>query len=149
MADLLLVGQFIETSTKSGKDGLSPTVDVERILLASPFTRTAHLTGQSATAITRRGLYSYIVTGADPTLYAYIGTFISTSADVDQKEVAALAMVIPDAKPSTLATSTALATAQADLDTLTGTDGATLATLTREEVTQAIIDAAAYRSGVA
>jgi len=37
-------------------------------------------------------------------------------------------MVVPDVVPSTLATVTALATAQTDLDSLTGADGATLAT---------------------
>ena len=87
MAIVIFYGQFIED--KVGKNGLTVTVDVERIT-RSDGTRTAHVTGASAVEVTRRGLYYYRLTGADLTLYDYVATFITAYTDVDQREIAAL-----------------------------------------------------------
>ena len=87
MADIVFYGQFIES--KIGKNGLTVTVDIERIT-RSDGTRTAHVTGASATEVTRRGLYYYRLADADLTLYDYVATFITAYTDVDQQEIAAL-----------------------------------------------------------
>lgn len=93
MADMILVGQF--TAAKVGVNGLTVTIDVEQIEIATG-TRTALVTGASATAVGRRGLYTYRLAGANPSLYVHIATFITASTSVDQQEVAAVAMVVPD-----------------------------------------------------
>lgn len=91
MTDIIFYGQFI--TSKVGTNGLTVTVDIDRFT-RSDGTRSALVTGASATAVTRRGLYYYRLTGADPTLYDYIATFITATATVDQQEVAALAALV-------------------------------------------------------
>lgn len=87
MSTIVFYGQFI--ATKVGLDGLTVTVDIERVT-RSDGTRSALVTGGSATGVGRRGLYYYRQTSADLTLYDYVATFITADATVDQKEVAAL-----------------------------------------------------------
>lgn len=93
MADLLFVGQFI--ASKAGKTGLTVTVDVDRYTLADG-SRTALVTAGSATE-GRRGLYHYRLASADLATYQYVATFITADATVDQQEIAALGIVVPDA----------------------------------------------------
>lgn len=93
MADLLFVGQFI--ASKAGKTGLTVTVDVDRYALADG-SRTALVTAGSATE-GRRGLYHYRLASADLATYQYVTTFITADATVDQQEIAALGLVLPDA----------------------------------------------------
>src|SRR5574343_814342 len=94
MADLLFVGQFI--ASKAGKTGLTVTVDVDRYTLADG-SRTALVTAGSATE-GRRGLYHYRLASADLATYQYVATFITADATVDQQEIAALGIVVPDAR---------------------------------------------------
>ncbi len=93
MADLIFVGQFV--ASKAGKTGLTVTVDVDRYTMADG-TRTALVTAGSATE-GRRGLYHYRLASADLALYQYVATFITADTSVDQQEVAALGLVVPDA----------------------------------------------------
>ena len=96
MSNLVFVAQFI--ASKVGKDGLSPTWNVERIT-RSDGTRSALVTGGATSiVIGRNGQYGYLLTGADLTLYAYTATAITSDATVDQKEMAAMAdLVLADA----------------------------------------------------
>lgn len=82
--NLLFHAQF--TAAKAGKTGLTPTIDVVRIARADG-TATTIVTGGAATEGSH-GCYRYLLTGADLQSYDYIGTFITTDATVDLKEVA-------------------------------------------------------------
>jgi hypothetical protein len=93
VADLIFVGQFV--ASKAGKTGLTVIVDVDRYTMADG-TRTALVTAGSATE-GRRGLYHYRLASADLALYQYVATFITADTSVDQQEVAALGLVVPDA----------------------------------------------------
>ena len=93
MADLVFVGQFV--ASKVGATGLTVTVDVDRYTLADG-TRAALVTGGNASE-GRRGLYHYRLASADPSLYQYVATFVTADTDVDQQEIAALGLVVPDA----------------------------------------------------
>jgi len=88
MAIIALYAQL--TENKVGKNGLVVTWDIERITRADG-TRAAHATGAATSIIIgRRGLYGYLITDADLTLYDYVGTAITADAGVDQQEVAAV-----------------------------------------------------------
>lgn len=100
MADLIFVGQFV--ANKAGKTGLTVTVDVDRYTI-SDGTRSSLVTAGSATE-GRRGLYHYRLASADLSLYQYVATFITTDATVDQQEVAAIGLVVPDALVSSRST---------------------------------------------
>lgn len=84
---IVFYAQFI--GSKVGVNSLAPTVDVERVT-RSDGTRSALVTGGSATAVSRRGLYYYVLSGADLLTYDYVATFITTDASVDQQELAAM-----------------------------------------------------------
>lgn len=99
MSDLIFVGQFI--ASKAGKTGLTVTVDVDRYTI-SDGSRSSLVTAGSATE-GRRGLYHYRLASADLSLYQHVATFITSDATVDQKEVAAIGLVIPDALVSSRA----------------------------------------------
>lgn len=88
MSTLCFYAQF--TASKVGVNSLTVTWDVERIT-RSDGTRTALVTG-GANGITvgRRGLYGYVLTNADLTLYDYIATAITSTTTVDLQEVPAL-----------------------------------------------------------
>ncbi len=88
MSTLCFYSQF--TSSKLGVNSLTVTWDIEQITRADG-TRTALVTG-GATSITvgRRGLYGYVLTNADLTLYDYVATAITATTTVDQQEVPAL-----------------------------------------------------------
>jgi hypothetical protein len=78
------------TASKTGVNGLTVTWDVEQITRTDG-TRSALVTGgANGITIGRRGLYGYVLTGADLTLYDYIATAITEDTSVDQKEVQAL-----------------------------------------------------------
>lgn len=69
---------------------MTPTWDVEQIT-RSTGARSALVTGgDNSVTVGRRGLYGYVLTNADLTLYDYVATAITTDATVDQKEVSAL-----------------------------------------------------------
>jgi hypothetical protein len=88
MTTVAFYAQFV--GTKVGVDALTPTWDIERIT-RSDGTRAALVTGGATSiAIGRRGLYGYLLTSADLSLYDYVATAITSSTDVDQKEVPAL-----------------------------------------------------------
>ncbi len=88
MTTICFYAQF--TESKIGVNSLTVTWDVERITRADG-TRTALVTG-GANGITvgRRGLYGYVLTNADLTLYDYIATAITSTTTVDLQEVPAL-----------------------------------------------------------
>lgn len=88
MATICFYAEFI--GSKVGVNGLTVTWDIERIT-RSTGARSALVTG-GATSITigRRGLYGYVLAGADLTLYDYVATAITAAATVDQQEVAAV-----------------------------------------------------------
>lgn len=85
---LCFYAQF--TASKVGVNSLTVTWDIERIT-RSDGTRSALITG-GANSITvgRRGLYGYVLTGADLSLYDYLATAITSDASVDAKEVPGL-----------------------------------------------------------
>lgn len=93
MSDLIFVGQFV--ASKAGKTGLTVTVDVDRYTI-SDGSRSSLVTAGSATE-GRRGLYHYRLASADLSLYQYVATFITSDATVDQQEIAAIGLVVPDA----------------------------------------------------
>lgn len=92
-SDLIFVGQFV--ASKAGKTGLTVTVDIDRYTI-SDGSRSSLVTAGSATE-GRRGLYHYRLAAADLSLYQYVATFIASDATVDQQEVAAIGLVVPDA----------------------------------------------------
>lgn len=118
--------QVVLTSTEL-TGATAPTVNISSRAIASGTVASVVSAGvMTYDSFTKT--FGYLLTNADPTNYAYVGMAVTTYATASPKSVHAIGMVIPDVKPSTLATSTALSTAQTDLDTLTGSDGATLAT---------------------
>lgn len=141
MSTLIFWAQFIASgvgATLAGGD--VPTVDVDRIAYADG-TRSALVTGGTAIDGVRRGLWGYRLTDADLATYSYVATFVTTNADVDQKELAALGMVVPDVLPSTLATAAALATVDSNVDAIladTGTDGVVVATASVSAIAAAV-----------
>ena len=100
MADLIFVGQFV--ASKVGATGLTVTVDIDRYTISSG-SRVALVTGGSATE-GRRGLYHYRLASADLALYQYVCTFLTADTGVDQQEMAALGLVVPDALVSSVPT---------------------------------------------
>jgi hypothetical protein len=77
------------TKTLVGVNSLTVTWDVERITRADG-TRNALVTGgANGVTVGRRGLYGYVLTGADLLTYDYLFTAI-TAGDVDLKEVPAV-----------------------------------------------------------
>lgn len=103
-SDLIFVGQFI--ASKAGKTGLTVTVDVDRYTI-SDGSRSSLVTAGSATE-GRRGLYHYRLASADLTLYQYVATFITADSTVDQQEIAAIGLVVPDALVGSRATQTSV-----------------------------------------
>lgn len=88
MATVIAYAQF--TKTKVGVNSLAVTWDVERIT-RSDGTRNALVTGgANSVTIGRRGLYGYLLTGADLILYDYVFTAITSDSTVDQQEIAAM-----------------------------------------------------------
>lgn len=87
MATIIAYVQF--TAAKVGVNGLPVTWDVERITRADG-TRSALGTAVAGQAVGRRGLYYYMQTGADLTLYDYVFTAVTPTTSVDLQEVPAL-----------------------------------------------------------
>ena len=105
MSTICFYAQFI--ASKVGVNGLTVTWDVEQVT-RSDGTRSALVTGGATTiTIGRRGLYGYRLTAADLSLYDYVATAITATTTVDQQEIAAIGMVIPDALVSSVETDTA------------------------------------------
>lgn len=79
-----------EDDNGDGVNGLAPTWDIDRVTRADG-TRAALVTG-GATSITfgRRGLYGYVLSGADLTTYDYLFTAITADATPTVHEVAAV-----------------------------------------------------------
>lgn len=85
----MFYGQF--TSSGLGADDLTVTVDITRVTRSNG-TQAAAVTGGSATQVTtpdKRGLYLYVLTGADLQTYDYAAVFVTTGT-ADLKEVPAL-----------------------------------------------------------
>ncbi len=146
MADLIFVGQFI--SSKAGATGLTVTVDVDRYTI-SDGSRSSLVTAGSATE-GRRGLYHYRLASADLALYQYVCTFLTADTGVDQQEIAALGLVVPDALVSSR---TKPADTQAAVTTVTNlTNAPTAGDLTetmKASVAAAVPTAAANATAVA
>ncbi len=142
MSDLIFVGQFV--ASKTGATGLTVTVDVDRYTL-SDGSRSALVTGGSATE-GRRGLYHYRLASADLSLYQYVATFITADSSVDQQEIAALGLVVPDALTSSREVAGAAASAAGAVTLATGRtgDGDDLSTLTFQGVRDAMRMAASH-----
>jgi hypothetical protein len=88
MSIICAYAQF--TASKIGVDGLVVTWDIEQITRSSG-ARSALVTGgANSIAIGRRGLYGYVLAGADLTLYDYVFTAITATTTVDAREVPAL-----------------------------------------------------------
>jgi hypothetical protein len=124
-SDLIFVGQFV--ASKAGKTGLTVTVDVDRYTI-SDGSRSSLVTAGSATE-GRRGLYHYRLASADLSLYQYVATFITADATVDQQEIAAIGLVVPDALTSSrLAPTTAGRTLDVSATGEAGVDWANVGT---------------------
>ena len=105
MSTICFYAQFV--ASKVGANSLTVTWDVEQIT-RSDGTRSALVTGGATTiTIGRRGLYGYRLASADLSLYDYVATAITATTTVDQQEIAAIGMVIPDALVSSVETDTA------------------------------------------
>lgn len=88
MSTVIFYAQF--TKSKVGQNSLTVTWDIERIT-RSDGTRSALVTGgANSVTIGRRGLYGYVLTGADLLTYDYVATAITADSTVDMQEVAAL-----------------------------------------------------------
>lgn len=88
MATVCFYAQF--TANKIGVNSLTVTWDIDRVT-RSDGTRSALVTGgANSVTIGRRGLYGYVLTGADITTYDYLATAITADTSVDAKEVPAL-----------------------------------------------------------
>lgn len=84
--DLMFYAHFV--ASKTGKTGLTVTIDIDRYT-RSDGTRSEIVTGGSMTE-GRRGWYSYRLASADPTLYDYGATAITADSTVDQQHTPAL-----------------------------------------------------------
>lgn len=93
--DLIFHGQFIDKTNLDGETGLTVTIDVYRTTI-SDGTTSQVVTGGSCTE-TGGGIYRYRYASADLSLYHYVANMKTASADVAQKHVAALGLVVPDA----------------------------------------------------
>jgi len=79
-----------EDAAGDGVNGIAVTWDIEQIT-RSTGARVALVTGGATSIIIgRRGLYGYLLAGADLTLYDYVATAITASATPTVHEVAAL-----------------------------------------------------------
>lgn len=92
-ADLIFHGQFIDADNLDGETGLTVTVDVYRTTI-SDGTTSQVVTGGSCTE-TGGGIYRYRYASADLSLYHYVANMKTASADVAQKHVACIGMVVP------------------------------------------------------
>ncbi|MGL4558476.1 MAG: hypothetical protein ACRCV5_13315, partial [Afipia sp.] len=97
--NLLFYGHFV--ASKTGKTGLTATVDIDKIEKATG-TRTAVVTGGSATE-GRRGYYLYLLTNATPITHDYVAIFITADTSVDQLEVPATRIDYTEARATELA----------------------------------------------
>lgn len=84
--DLLLYAQF--KASKTGKTGLTPTIDVWKVAKAD-LTITQIVTGGSCTEI-GRGLYGYRIAAATPLTHDYLGVIMTSDATVDDQQLPAL-----------------------------------------------------------
>ena len=84
--DLLLYAQF--KASKTGKTGLSPTIDVWKVAKAD-LTITQIVTGGACTEI-GRGLYGYRIASATPLTHDYLGVVMTADATVDDQQIPAL-----------------------------------------------------------
>jgi hypothetical protein len=88
MSTIAFYAQF--TQSKLGVNSLTVTWDIERIT-RSDGTRSALVTGGANNiTIGRRGLYGYLLTGADLLTYDYVATAITATSTVDLQEIPAL-----------------------------------------------------------
>jgi len=88
MTTICFYAQF--TQSKIGVNSLTVTWDIERIT-RSDGTRSALVTGgANSIAVGRRGLYGYLLSGADLLLYDYVATALTATVTVDLQEVPAL-----------------------------------------------------------
>lgn len=88
MSTICFYAQY--TKSKVGVNSLTVTWDIEQVT-RSDGTRSALVTGgANSVTVGRRGLYGYVLTGADLTLYDYVATAITADSTVDQQEIAAL-----------------------------------------------------------
>lgn len=79
-----------EDAAGDGVNGIAVTWDIERITRTTG-ARTALVTGGATSIVVgRRGLYGYLLAGADLTLYDYVATAITASATPTVHEVAAM-----------------------------------------------------------
>jgi len=86
MADILLYAHFV--ASKTGKTGLTPTIDVHQV------TRSSGAHSEIVTAGNMSevgdGAYLYLLSGADLTLYDYVAVAKTADATVDQQHLACL-----------------------------------------------------------
>lgn len=123
MADLIFHGQFVHSTDLDGETGLTVTIDVYRTLI-SDGTTSQVVTDGSCTE-TGGGIYRYRLASADLSLYHYVANMKTASADVTQKHVACLGVVIPDALISSrLAPTTAARTLDVSAGGAAGVDWA-------------------------
>lgn len=125
MSNLLYVAHYINSSSKEGETGLTPTIDVDRFHRAN-MERDAPVTG-AGTEEARNGLYYYWVQNADLATYDYAVTFKTTSEDVVQKHLAGIWVRWTEAHATELAyLDQALSTTESNIR---GADSDTLKTL--------------------
>lgn len=88
MSTLAFYAQFV--ANKVGLNGLTVTWDIEQITRSDGTLAALVTGGANSITVGRRGLYGYLLTGADTKVYDYVATAITSDATVDQKEIAAL-----------------------------------------------------------
>lgn len=86
MASLIFYAHYI--ASKQGKTGLAVTIDVHRITRSSG-SSSEIVTGSSATEV-GDGLYRYLLSDADITVYDYAVVFKTSDTSVDQQHIPAL-----------------------------------------------------------
>jgi hypothetical protein len=88
MADILFHAHYLASADTTGKTGLTPTIDIHRVTRSSG----AHSEVVTAGNMTETGdgLYHYLLSSADLTLYDYSAVAKTADATVTQKHVACL-----------------------------------------------------------
>lgn len=88
MSTICFFSQF--TASKVGVNSLTVTWDIEQITRADGTCYALVTGGANGITIGRRGLYGYVLTNADLSLYDYVATAITADTTVDQKEISAV-----------------------------------------------------------
>jgi hypothetical protein len=86
MSTIVFYAQF--KASKTGKTGLSPTIDIRRLKRSDSTASTV----QTAASMTEwwKGLYYYVLSGADLDTYDYLAVAITADSTVDDQQIPAV-----------------------------------------------------------